>query len=248
MIKPQALASDQNFKIVGRVFDTPLVVVGKTWIPLTEIVVWGIMAREAGRLHPERNWPTRFGMGALTMSVILGSEWCHNLAHAAAAWLVGHPADAVRIAWGMPLLVYHQIEDNTVSPRQHITRALGGPAINAILLGLVALWRKFNPTQSPAREVVNATLGMNAFLILGGLLPIPGVDGGAILKWALIEKGQTPPQADETIQKVDLVTAAGLGAGALAAFKKRRRFLGAIFTLFAGIALAIGTGLLKEKE
>jgi Zn-dependent protease len=248
MIKPQALSPDQSFTTVGRVFDTPLVVVDKTWLPLTEIVVWGIMTREAGRLHPERNWPNRLGVGALTMSAILGSEWCHNLAHAAAAWLVGHPADAVRISWGMPLLVYHQIEDNAVSPRQHITRALGGPAINAIFLGLAAFWRKFTPTQSVACEVVNATLGMNTFLIFAGLLPIPGIDGGAILKWALIEQGQTPPQADETIQKVDLVTAASLGAGALAAFKKRRHFLGAIFTLFAGIALATGIGLLKEKE
>ena len=85
MIKPQALSPDQSFTTVGRVFDTPLVVVDKTWLPLTEIVVWGIMTREAGRLHPERKWPNRLGVGALTMSAILGSEWCHNLAHAAAA-------------------------------------------------------------------------------------------------------------------------------------------------------------------
>jgi Zn-dependent protease len=248
VIKPQALSLDQEFTAIGRVFDTPLVVVGKTGFPLTEIIVWGIMAREAGRRHPRRNWLTRLGVGTLTTAVILGSEWCHNLAHAAAARLVSHPANAIRITWGMPLLVYHEIEDMAVTPREHIIRALGGPVMNMFILGSVALFRPLTKPGSSARDIVDAALGMNAFLILGGMLPIPGIDGGAILKWALIEKGQTPTQADETIQKVDLVAAAGLGAGALAAFKKRQRFLGAIFASFAAIALAMGTGLLKEKE
>jgi Zn-dependent protease len=205
------------------------------------------MAREAGRLHPERSWSTRLGVAALTMPVILGSEWCHNLAHAAAARLVGHPADAIRISWGMPLLVYHEIEDASVSPRQHIIRSLGGPVINTTLLMIAALFRLLTKFGSPTRDVVNATLGMNAFLILGGMLPIPGIDGGAALKWSLIEKGQTPAGANETIQKVDLVTAAGLGAGAFLAFRKRKRLLGGIFAMFAAIAFAMGTGLLKEK-
>ena len=97
MIKPEALSQDQECTTVGHIFDAPLVVVGKTWLPLTEIFVFGIMAREAGRLHPEREWPVRLGVAALTMPVILGSEWCHNLAHAAVAILVGYPADAIRI-------------------------------------------------------------------------------------------------------------------------------------------------------
>jgi len=247
MIKPQALSADQEYTTIGNIFDAPLVVVGKTWFPLTEVAIWGIMAREARRLHPERSWLTSFGVAALTMPVVLGSEWCHNLAHAAAAKLVGHPADAIRITWGMPLLVYHQIEDALVSPRQHIIRSLGGPVINTILLMIAALFRPLTKFGSPARDVVNAALGMNAFLVLGGMLPIPGIDGGAGLKWSLIEKGQTPAEADGTIQKVDLVTAAGLGTGAFLAFKKRKRLLGGIFAMFAAIALAMGTGLLKEK-
>jgi Zn-dependent protease len=249
MIKPQTLSADQEYTTIGKIFDAPLVVVSKTWFPLTEIAVWGIMAWEAGRrLHPQRSWLTRLGVGALTMPVILGSEWCHNLAHAAAAKLVGHPTDAIRITWGMPLLVYHEIEDAKVSPRQHIIRALGGPVINTVLLIIAALLYPLTKLGSPVRDVVNAAIGMNAFLILGGLLPIPAIDGGAALKWALVEKGQTLAQADEIIQKVDLVTAAGLGAGAYAAFKKRKRLLGGIFAMFAAIALVMGTGLLKEKQ
>jgi Zn-dependent protease len=225
-----------------------MVTKGWTWFPLTEIIVWGIMTREAGRLHPERSWLTRLGVATLTMPVILGSEWCHNLAHVAAAKLAGHPADAIRITWGMPLLVYHDIEDPNVTPRKHIVRALGGPVINTVFLGIAALLRPLTKFDSPARDIADAAIGMNAFLILGGLLPIPGIDGGAALKWALVDQGQTPTQADETIRRVDAVTAAGLGVGAAVAFKKRKRLLGGIFAMFAGFALVMATGLVREKE
>ena len=248
MIKPEIISPGESVNQVGEIFDAPLVTKGWTWLPLTEVAVWMIMAREAGLLHPERSWFSRLGVAALTMPVILGSEWCHNLAHAAAAKWVGHPVDAIRVTWGMPLLVYHDIEDADVTPRKHIVRALGGPVFNTILFGMAALLRPLTKPESIARDVVDAAFGMNAFLVLGGLLPIPGIDGGAALKWMLVKKGQTPTEADASIRKVDAVTALGLGAGAMVAFKKRKRLLGGIFTMFAGFALVIATGLLKEKE
>lgn len=247
MITPEIVSPDEVVNQVGNIFDAPLVTKGWTWLPLTEVIVLGIMTREAGRLHPKRTWLTRLGVGALTMPVILGSEWCHNLAHAAAAKLVGHPVDAIRVTWGMPLLVYHDIEDFDVTPRVHIVRALGGPIINTILFGTAFYLRRLTKPDATARDVVNAALGMNAFLVLGGMLPIPGIDGGAVLKWALVDKGQTLAQADEIIRKVDIVVAAELSVGAALAFKKRKRLLGGIFAMFAGFALVIGTGLLREK-
>jgi hypothetical protein len=39
-----------------------------------------------------------------------------------------------------------------------------------------------------------------------------------------------------------------LGVGAAVAFKKQKRLLGGIFAMFAGFALVIATGLLREKE
>ena len=248
VIKPEVVSPGERVNQVGEIFEAPLVTKSWTWFPLTEIIVWGMMTHEAGRLHPQRNWLTRLGVAALTMPVILGSEWCHNLAHAAVAKWVGHPTDAIRITWGMPLLVYYETEDAEVTPRQHIARALGGPLINLIFLGVAAVLRPMTKFGSSLRDVTDAAMGMNAFLFLGGMLPIPAMDGGAILKWALVENGPTPSQADEVIRKLDAVTAAGLGIGAAVAFKKRKRFLGGIFAMFAGIALAIATGLLREKE
>ncbi|MFN2237735.1 MAG: hypothetical protein ACK2U1_26175 [Anaerolineales bacterium] len=247
MIKPEVVTPDEIVNQIGSVFDAPLVIKGWTWFPLTEVMVLGIMTREAGRLHPERSWLTRLGAALLTMPVILGSEWCHNLAHAAAAKIVGHPADAIRITWGMPLLVYYDIEDNDVTPRTHMVRALGGPVINAFFFGMALILSRLITKETIARDVINAALGMNAFLVLAGLLPIPGIDGGAVLKWALVDQGQTPSQADEIIRKVDIATAATLGTGAALAFKRHKRFLGGIFAMFAGIALVTGVGLLREK-
>ncbi len=209
------------------------------------------------------------------MAAILGSEWCHNLAHAATARLVGKPMDALRVAWGMPLVVYYDVNDESVTPRQHIARALGGPLFNALLLPFALLFRRFTGKrqdipQSPVdgsgsgasesgtagaswlfpvlHDVAEAAAGMNLFLSTASLLPIPGIDGGPVLKWTLVERGSTPAEADETVKVVDRVVGAGLGAAAGLAFKKRRRFLGAILAMFSFLALVIGFGLLSEQE
>ena len=248
MKKPAVVKLDDDVTVVGNLFDTPIVVKGHTWLPLTELAVWGLMAWVAGRGRPDRSWWQRLGIGGLTMAAILGSEWCHNLAHAAAARLVGKPMDALRVTWGMPLVVYYDIQDRRVSPRQHILRALGGPVFNALLLPLALLIRRSTPEGSALRDVASAALGMNTFLCTASLLPIPAIDGGPILKWSLVERGYTPAEADEMVMGVDRVTGAGLGVVAAVALRKRRWLLGAILAAFSALALAVGFGLIKEQE
>jgi Zn-dependent protease len=248
MKKPAVVKPGDDVTIVRRVFDAPVVVKGYTWLPLTELAVWAIMAWVAGRGRSDRSWWKQLRVGALTMAIILGSEWCHNLAHAAAARFVGKPMDALRITWGMPLVVYHDIQDGTVSPRQHILRALGGPVFNALLLPLALLFRRFTREGSVLHDVANAAVGMNAFLCTASLLPIPGIDGGSILKWSLVERGHTPEKADEIVMGVDRVVGGGLGVAAGVALRKRRWLLGAILATFAALALAVGFGLVKEQD
>ena len=248
MQKPAVVRPADEGTIVGTVFGTPVVVKGLTWLPLTPVAVWLIMAWHAGRDRPGRSWGNRLLTGALTMAAILGSEWCHNLAHAAAARLVNRPMDALRVTWGMPLVVYYDINDQTVTPRQHIARALGGPAFNALLLPVALLLRKLTRPGSIPRDVADAAAGMNLFLSTASLLPIPGIDGGPILKWALVARGSAPGEADEMVKAVDRAVGAGLGVAAGLALKKRRRFLGAILAMFSLISLAMGFGLLKEQE
>jgi Zn-dependent protease len=88
---------------------------------------------------------------------------------------------------------------------------------------------------------------MNTFLVSASLLPIPGLDGGPILKWSLVDRGATPEEADETVRAVNRVAGSGLGIAAGIALKRRRRFLGSLLALFATLSLAVGFGLLKEQ-
>lgn len=231
---------------VGKIFDAPLTVKGKTWFPVTQILLWGIMSWFAGRRNASRTWGQRIGIGGLTTAVILGSEWCHNLAHAAAAKLVGRPVDAIRITWGMPILIYFDINDPTVTPRQHIVRALGGPLFNLAVLPVALLARFLTRSDSPSRDVAEAAVGMNTFLSSVSLLPIPGIDGGPILKWTLVERGKTLEEADETVKKVNLAASVGLGAVSALALKKRKYLLGGFAAVLGCVALAVGAGWLKE--
>jgi Zn-dependent protease len=89
---------------------------------------------------------------------------------------------------------------------------------------------------------------MNLFLSTASLLPVPGIDGGPVLKWALVARGSTPEEADEAVKAVDRAVGGGLGVAAAVAFKKRRRFLGSILAMFSVLALAVGFGLLSEQE
>ena len=248
MIKPAFVRPLDEVTTVGKVFGTPLVVKGKTWFPIAQLITWPIMAWVAKKRIPERSWLKCFGIGALTMPVVLGSEWCHNLAHAAAAHMIGKPMDAIRITWGMPLVVYYQINDETVTPKQHILRALGGPLFNLFVLPIALLFKRLTSPKSVARDIASAALGMNLFIPAVGLLPIPGIDGGPILKWSLVARGRTPEAADMAVRKVDGMLGIALALAGAFSFKKRRWLLGGLFMEFAILALSIALGILKEHE
>lgn len=240
--------STEGATIVGKIFDAPLVVKGKTWLPVTELGMWGIMTCVAGHKRPARSWGERLGVGALTTLVILGSEWLHNLAHAAAACRVGKPAQAIRITFGMPLLIYPIPEDPGVTPLQHIARSLGGPLFNALLLLGAATIRRFTRPDSVAREVADAAMGMNLFLCTASLVPNPEIDGGPALKWALVEGGSTPGRADAMVKKANQVVGLGLAGASGGAFARQRPFLGAILGMLSWLSLDFGFRRAKDKE
>ncbi|MFC1879629.1 hypothetical protein ACFLZW_06910 [Chloroflexota bacterium] len=248
MIETHSGLPGEDFKVVGQVFGVPLVTKGLTWLPLTEVGVWAFMTWYAGKNNPERTWSQRLGVGALTMPVILGSEWGHNLAHAAAAKLVAKPMDALRVTWGMPLVVYFDTEDKNVTPTQHIMRSVGGPIFNSsLLLFCLALRGAFKP-DSLGREVANVAVGVNAFLSSVSLLPIPGIDGGSILKWSLVKSGQTHKEADKTVRKVNGLVGALLAVFSGALFKRRKHLLGGFIALMAAICMGVASGRLREEK
>ena len=248
MIKPAIVQPTDEVTAVGKVFTTPLVVKGNTWFPLAQLITWPIMAWVAKKRRPERPWLQSLGVGALTMPVVLGSEWCHNLAHAAAARAINKPMDAIRIIGGMPLLVYYDVNDEAVMPKQHIIRSLGGPIFNILVLPLAWLFRQRTDPESVGRDIANTAVAANAFLPAVGLLPIPGIDGGPILKWSLVEKGYTQPEADLTVRKVDGILGTLLLAAGIVSLKKCRWFIGGLLLQLAAYALSIALGFLREQE
>jgi hypothetical protein len=236
-----------DWQTVTHFFGTPLKVKFPLSFPVNQWLFWGFLTWDNGRRHPERSFLLKVWTGFWGMIVLLGSEWCHNLAHAAAARAIGKPMDELHVYFGMPRVVYHDINDSTVTPRQHILRAAAGPLFNLLVLLLARVARGFTRPNSPARDIADVAVAMNATIAGGGMMPIPGIDGGAMLKWGLVESGRTPQQADQTVQKVSLGLSGGLAGVFAVSLQKRRTLLAVIAGVLAAAALGVGMGWLKEK-
>lgn len=234
-------------KPIGRVFGTPLTIKGWEVLPLAELFYFGLLYWLLGRGHPGRSRKEKAGLAALATPLVAGVEWCHNLSHAAAARAVGKPMDEFKILFGTPRLQYWELNDASVTPRQHILRASGGPLFNLAMTPVLWLLRRQAPQGSKQRQVINAGWWMNLLVLAAGILPIPGLDGGALLKWELVRRGRSVHQADETVRRVNGGLSVALGAGALLAKARGQGLLAVPLALLAGIALAVFRGWIREK-
>jgi Zn-dependent protease len=248
MIKPSFLEPEDQPTVIGKVFNSLLVVKGWTGLPLLELLSLGIFTLISRHDHPYWSRQKRLMTVVLSSTILFGSEWCHNLAHAALADWIGKPVDAIRIFFGTPLLIYYDINDQQVSPAQHMLRGLGGPVFNALMLPLCWFARQFTSEDSLAHFGADFALKVNAFLATAAFLPIPGLDGGSLLKWSVVKGGRNPVVADEAVKTVNRFTGLGLAAATGIAIKKRHVWSAVGFALFGVISLAIGFGLLKEHE
>ena len=231
---------------LGKVFGTPLALQGANWLPVNQVFFWALFTWRSKRDRPSWSGYQHFILGGLKMAVLLGSEWCHNLAHVAAARHVGKPVDAIRIVFGMPVLLYDEPEHPAITPRQHITRSFAGPICNLILLLFGKLFQRLTPRSSPAREIVDTAVGMNTFIASAALVPIPAFDGGPIVKWSLIARGFSPAKAAAVTTRLDQVVGVGLLGSAAVALRKRRWLLALILSFLGMLSLATGFGKLKN--
>jgi hypothetical protein len=187
------------------------------------ILLVGLMTWIAGLRKPQRSWPQRLGVALLTGLVASFADIGHAMAHTISARQAGAPMDEIWLSLGMPRTLY---QNNAVPPRTHIRRALGGPIFTLIGFTSSLLWRRIAPRGSLSRELADASLVGHSFILLGILIPLPVVDGGTILKWKLVEAGQSVAQADQTVRKTDLgLGAALLGGGVLLALWNRRKLV-----------------------
>jgi hypothetical protein len=207
-------------------------------ILLTILLAW-----VAGLRKPERSWLQRLGVGLLAMPVALFADIGHAMAHTIGARLASAPMDEILLSSGMPRTLYL---DNAVLPQTHIRRSLGGPIFSLTGFTVSLLWHLLSPPGSLSRDLADASLAGHSFILLGSVAPLPMVDGGIILKWKLVEAGQSPEQADQTVHKTSLsLGAALLGLGAVLGLVRKRKLVGGLLAAGGAVGIAAGIGWLK---
>jgi Zn-dependent protease len=246
--RPLTLTEDDEVTRIASIFRTPVVARGWGWIPLAQLVGWWISYRHLSREFPLESRSSRIRYAGLQAGVMLGSEWGHNLAHAAAASATGYPMDAIRIQFGMPMLVYFDVNDPAVRPGTHIIRAIAGPIFNACLLPFFLWWRSKASQGTLEHELAQAGARTNAFLCTGSLSPVPDLDGGPILKWSLIARGCEIRQADAIVRKVNGPAAFGLGLISAILFRTGRKVLGFLAAALAISSLIYALGWIRSQD
>jgi hypothetical protein len=226
---------------IGRFNRVPIVVKPDFWpIP---ILVTGFLVWVAGLRHPELSRPRRLQLALFAMPVALFADIGHALAHTVSARLAGAPMDEILLSSGMPRTLY---QNNDVAPRIHILRSLGGPIFSLAGFTLSLLGWRFWPGRSIGRDLAGLSLASHSVILFGSLAPLPMVDGGVILKWKLIEAGQSPEQADQTVRRTSLgLGVAFLALGALFAFGRKRRLVGGLLAGSGAAVVAAGAVWLK---
>ena len=207
------------------------------------IMLIGFLTWLAGVRKPQRSWLQRLAVGLLAMPIALIADLGHAMAHTISARIAGAPMDEILLSSGMPRTLY---KDNAVAPQTHIRRSLGGLIFSLVCFTLSLLWQRLSERGSLSRELADISLVCHSFILTGSLAPLPMVDSGIILKWKLVEAGQSPEQADQTVQKTSLgLGAAFLGAGALLAFAGKRKLVGGLLAAGGLAGIAAGFKWLK---
>jgi hypothetical protein len=117
-----------------------------------------------------------------------------------------------------------------------------------LMIPLTFVARLFTKSGTTARKTASTALQTNVFLSTVSLLPIPGIDGGPILKWSLVDKGYTVEEADLAVQKVNGPLSGLLGLFCIWAFSNGKRLLGIFSGLLAVISFSVFRGWIKEEE
>jgi hypothetical protein len=207
------------------------------------ILLTGFLTWTAGRRRPELSRLQRLGVGLLAMPVAWFADVGHAMAHTVSARRAGAPMDEILLSSGMPRTLYR---NNAVPPQIHIRRSLGGPLFSLVTSTLSWLWWRKSPHGSLSRDLAELSLLGHTFILLGSLAPLPMVDGGTILKWKLVEAGQSPEEADQTVKRTNLALGTSfLGLGTLLGLGAKRRLLGGLLAVGGAAGIAAGTGWLK---
>jgi hypothetical protein len=148
-------------------------------------------------------------VGAVGALLAMLADVGHACAHTVSARLANAPMDLILLGADMPRTLYWE---NDVPPQVQIMRSLGGPVYSAIGLLIGLLWLWLTLPETAVHYLGEIWTVSNGFIFLAIFAPLPIVDGGVILKWALVLRGQSEDQADNFVKSFGM----GLGIGLLA--------------------------------
>ena len=131
------------------------------------------------------------GFGAMLLMML--ADFGHAIAHIFSARRAGGPMSELYISAGMPRTLY---PDNEVAPAVHMGRSLGGPTYSAVGFLLSLLVQQLARPGSVIGDLAGWSLIGQGLILLGSLMPLSMVDGGVLLKWALVRGGRTEAEAD----------------------------------------------------
>jgi hypothetical protein len=172
----------------------------KPVVVLVLVALWFVVSWLGWLLHPYRTLPQALLIGLVSALLLAVAEYGHPFAHLISARFAGAPMDELVISEGMPRTLYW---NDSVPPRAHRLRALGGPIFNIVGMLLSAAIFFMAPTNSLVREWASWSAFGHGMLLIESLFPVPMVDGGALLKWTAVAAGMAPDQADIMIRRVD---------------------------------------------
>jgi hypothetical protein len=179
------------------------------------------------------------GVGAL---LALLADVGHACAHTITARLANAPMDTILLGADMPRTLY---ADNAVSPRTHIMRSLGGPMYSALGLLIGIGWLLLSFPDTAVRylgEVWTATSG-GIFLAL--FAPVPIVDGGVIVKWALVMRGHSEARADMVVNRLGLAVGSALLVAAVVALVNALWLIGGILLVVGLVVVGAARGVIR---
>lgn len=193
-------------------------------------------------ISPVRSLAARLRYGLFMVIGYLLATFTHSLGHIHSSRYAKAPMDQLHLSAPMPRTVYY---NNNVPPRAHRMRAIGGWIGSTITLVVVLLLRAFTAPGTVLRQFLNVVSAFQALIGFGSLAPLPFIDGGTLLKWTLVERGNSPEEADEVVQQANL----GVGGllGAIGLFFALRRQWKVALGLFFGAVQFIAVGLGKVK-
>ncbi len=185
----------------------------------------------------------RVGVGMLALPIALCAEIGHAMAHTVSARAAGAPMDEILLSAGMARTLYL---NNDVAPHTHIQRSLGGPLFSLAGFLLSLLWWRTAPKGSINRDLAGVSLFGHSVILFGSVTPLPMIDGGIILKWKLVETGQSPEQAEQTVRNASVsLGATAVGLGGLLGLARKRRWIGGLLAAAGAAAIAAGIGWLN---